>query len=64
MISIPPNFQDNPVTDKKFIDLITFFNKLEEDLRYPICEGYADETRRLRLASNAVDPDGDFVISL
>lgn len=52
MISIPNDFQNNPAIDQKFKDLIDFMNDLEEDLRYPNCEGYADQKRVLALAEN------------
>lgn len=52
MISIPNDFQNNPAIDQKFKDLIDFMNDLEEDLRYPSCEGYADQKRVLALAEN------------
>ena len=52
MISIPKDFQNNPFADKKFRELVEFFNKLEKDLEYPNCEGYADAKRILAQAQN------------
>lgn len=50
MITIPPNFENNPAVDRKFLDLISFMNRLEESLRYPQCEGYEDQRRELARA--------------
>ena len=50
MIRIPENFQNNPAVDRKFKDLVEFFNKLQEELEYPNCEGYADQRRALAQA--------------
>lgn len=52
MIEIPKDFQNNPAVDRKFKDLIEFVNKLERDLQYPNCEGYADAKRILARAEN------------
>ena len=52
MITIPEGFSDNPSCDRKFTELVKFFNKLEDDLRYPNCEGYADQCRVLTRAEN------------
>lgn len=52
MITIPKDFQNNPFCDKKFKELIEFFNKLEQDLQYPNCEGNADAKRILAQAEN------------
>ena len=52
MITIPPGFQNNPAVDRKFKELIEFFNELQEDLRYPNCEGYGDQWRVLVQAEN------------
>jgi hypothetical protein len=52
MIDIPQDFQNNPAVDRKFKDLIEFFNILQEDLRYPYCEGNADAKRILARAEN------------
>jgi len=51
-IQIPIDFQNNPFVDKKFKSLVEFFNKLEKDLEYPNCEGYADKNRILAKAQN------------
>ena len=50
MISVPQGFQNNPVVDKKFKDLIEFMNRLEEQLQYPNCDGYEDQKRILARA--------------
>lgn len=50
MITIPAGFQNNSAVDRKFRDLIEFFNELEEELRYPNCEGYEDQRRTLARA--------------
>lgn len=47
MITIPQGFQNNPATDKKFRELVELFNKLEQDLQYPNCDGYEDQRRVL-----------------
>ena len=52
MISIPKDFQNNAFADKKFKELVEFFNKLEKDLEYPNCEGNADAKRILAKAQN------------
>lgn len=39
MINIPQNTQ----LSGKFIDLIRSFNELEYKLKYPNCEGYAEQ---------------------
>jgi len=52
MISVPKDFNNNPAVDHKFLELINFFNKLEDKLRYPNCDGYADEKRILAWAEN------------
>lgn len=52
MINIPSDFQNNPFADKKFRELVEFFNKLEKDLEYPKCEGNADAKRILARAQN------------
>ena len=52
MIVIPKDFQNNPFCDKKFRELIEFFNKLEKELEYPNCEGNADAKRILAKAQN------------
>lgn len=52
MINIPNDFQNNPFADKKFCQLVEFFNKLEKDLEYPNCEGKADTNRILAQAQN------------
>lgn len=51
MIILPPTYDNGPFTEefKKWID---FFNKLEEDMRYPNSEGYADQRRVLDRAMN------------
>ena len=49
-IQLPLEYQNSPFTDKRFKELVEFFNKLEKDLEYPNCEGYADKTRILRQA--------------
>lgn len=43
MIAIPKGFSNNPAVDRKFVDLIELMNKLEDALRYPNCDGYADQ---------------------
>lgn len=48
-INIPKNFNPKFPT-KDFRDLVDFFNKLEEKLQYPNCEGYADAERILNAA--------------
>lgn len=58
MIVIPENFQNNPAVDRKFIDLITFMNALEEDLEYPICSGKEEYLLRLRRAENELIMQG------
>lgn len=52
MINIPEGFQNNPAVDRKFLELVEFFNKLEDELRYPNCEGYSDQRRALARAEN------------
>lgn len=52
MINVPADFQNSPFTDKKFKELVEFFNALEKDLEYPSCEGNADATRILRKAQS------------
>ena len=52
MINIPSDFNNNPFADKKFKELVTFFNKLEKDMQYPNCEGYADAKRILAKAED------------
>ena len=54
MISIPENYQNNPSCDRKFLDLIKMFNKLETDLQYPYCEGNAEAVAILRRFQNAL----------
>lgn len=54
MIHIPKDFNHNPIVDNKFRDLIQFFNDLEEGLRYPNCEGLADQKRVLATAQDAL----------
>lgn len=49
MINIPEN---TPTINKKFVDLITFFNKLEKDLQYPNCSGYTDQKWLLQKAQS------------
>lgn len=50
MIVIPSTFQNNPVADRKFKELIEFMNKLEESLQYPNCEGNEEAKRILSRA--------------
>ena len=50
MINIPQGFQNNPVVDRKFKDLIEFMNQLEEQLQYPNCDGDEDKRRVLARA--------------
>lgn len=50
MINIPTNFQNNPFCDRKFKELIKFFNELEEKLQHPNCSEYEDQIRELKLA--------------
>lgn len=52
MITVPADFRNSPFTDKKFKELVEFFNKLEKDLEYPACEGKEDATRILRKAQD------------
>jgi len=52
MITVPKDFQNNPFADRKFLELIDFFNKLEQDLQYPNCEGLADAKRILAHAED------------
>jgi hypothetical protein len=52
MINIPSNYRNSPFTDKKFKELVEFFNKLEQDLQYPNCEGKEDSVRILRKAQD------------
>jgi len=50
MIVIPPNTELNP----KFRELIDMFNKLEERLQYPHCDGYSDQKRVLTKAEEGL----------
>ena len=52
MIQIPIDFSNNGLTDSKFKELVNMFNKLEKDLEYPNCEGYADKNRILAKFEN------------
>lgn len=52
MIVIPSDFQNNPFADKKFRELVEFFNNLEKALEYPNCEGNADAKRILARAQS------------
>lgn len=52
MIIIPSDFQNNPFVDKKFRELVEFFQSLEEALEYPNCEDVADAKRILARAQN------------
>ena len=52
MITIPKDFHNNSMVDKKFKELIVFINQLEKELEYPNCEGYSDQKRVLSLAQN------------
>jgi len=51
-IQIPLDFKGNPAADKKFKELVEFFNKLEKELEWPNCEGYADKNRILAKAQS------------
>lgn len=46
MIIVPANAN----LSSKMIELINFFNRLENDLQYPNCEGRAEEILRLKRA--------------
>jgi hypothetical protein len=50
MIVVPSQFKGNAFCDKKFKELIQFFNELEEKLSYPNSEGIADQIRELERA--------------
>ena len=49
MINIPVDLRAklNDKTGQRFQELVHLFNKLEKDLEYPNCEGYADQSRIL-----------------
>ena len=55
MIIIPKDLQpgtriNNEVLGREFLELVKYFNDLEESLRYPNCEGDAEARRILRAA--------------
>ena len=52
MITIPNGFQNNPFVDRKFRELVEYFNALEKQLEYPNCEGNEDAKRILARAQN------------
>lgn len=45
MIEIPIEAQKKLTPE--MLRLVDYFNKLEQSLQYPKCEGYADQTRML-----------------
>ncbi len=52
MISVPETFNNNPFADKKFRQLIDYFNRLEKALEYPNCENQLDIKRVLSKAQD------------
>lgn len=52
MIALPPDYQGNPLVDRKFRELIKFFNELEEKLQYPNCSGYSDQRHEFNKAQD------------
>jgi hypothetical protein len=52
MISIPKDFQNNPLVDRKFRALVEYFNELEKQLEDPSCASDEDSKRILARAQN------------
>jgi hypothetical protein len=58
MIKIPDGYKCSLVTDKKFKELVNFFNELEVKLEYPNCENDQDVIQTLRKAQDELDDWG------